>query len=112
MPAAAGLRASSDCTGCKLQGLALFGDAVLGRHRRVCATIVYADRRIRLASALRHSLLYATLVDRRLERLGDLAGDVVLDHQLVLPGSIVGFRPDNEPVVGTNQSRRDAQRDA
>jgi hypothetical protein len=37
------------------------------------------------------------------------AGDVVLDHQDVVEWAVVGFRPDNVAVVGTNQARVDPQ---
>ena len=37
-----------------------------------------------------------------------LAGDVVLDQQDVAERSVVGFRPDNEPVVRPHQARGDA----
>jgi hypothetical protein len=43
------------------------------------------------------------------QRFRYFAGDVVLDHQDVVEWSVVGFRPDNVPVVRTNQPRGDPQ---
>ncbi len=41
------------------------------------------------------------------QRFRNFAGDVVLDHQDVVQRAVIDFRPDNVPVVGTNQPRSD-----
>jgi len=73
------------------------------------------------ASLLTGKLFFSWLEVSGLARLGldgcpqrfrNFAGDVVLDYQDVVQWAVVGFRPDNVPVVGTNQPRGDAQPDA
>ena len=39
----------------------------------------------------------------------NFAGDVVLNHQNIVKGAVVGFRPDDVPVVGANHARIDPQ---
>ena len=44
-------------------------------------------------------------LDRCPQRFRYFASDVVLNHQDVAEWPVVGFRPDNVPVVRTNQTR-------
>ena len=54
-------------------------------------------------------LLAGRGTDGSLQRFCYLAGDVVLNHQDVAEGAIVGFRPDDVAIVGTHQSHGDPQ---
>ncbi len=54
-------------------------------------------------------LLAGRGTDGSLQRFCYLAGDVVLNHQDVAEGAVVGFRPDDVAIVGTHQSHGDPQ---
>src|SRR5438046_1361365 len=47
-------------------------------------------------------------LDRCPERLGDFAGNLILDPQHVVEWSVIGFRPDDVLVRGMNQPRDDS----
>src|SRR2546429_3621634 len=66
------------------------------------AITVPATRTSRTLSVARPGL------DRCPERLGYFGSDVVLHLQNVVPWPVVAFRPDNVPVVRTNQACGDA----
>ena len=57
---------------------------------------------------MRYRLVARLELDGCSQGFGYFGGDIVLNHQDVVEGAVVGFEPDDVAVVGTNQARVDA----
>lgn len=81
--------------------------ALRGRARLQMAWPAWASRHD--SGMIGQSFREGGTLDRGLQRLRHFARDVVLHHQEVIEGPVVGLRPHDVAVLGANQPRRNSK---